>query len=74
MLGFDLQFARDEVTLSCHACGQEQSVDRTHSPDEVAAATVSFCEAHVPCPAGPAVPAPRPSSEPEMPSGPLIAE
>jgi hypothetical protein len=73
MLGFDLQFARDVITLSCTSCGQQQSVDRTHSADEVAAATVRFCDTHVPC-AGAAIPTPRSSSTDEMPSAELIAE
>ena len=71
MLGFDLQFARDAVTLSCKTCGQEQSVDRTHSPEVVAAATMGFCDTHVPC-AG--IPTPRSSIADEMPSGQLITE
>ena len=74
MIGFDLQFARDAVTLSCKTCGQEQHVDRTHSPDEVAAATVGFCDAHVPCSGGVGIPAPRSSGALEMPSGQLITE
>jgi hypothetical protein len=74
MLGFDLQFARDALTLSCKSCGQEQSVDRTHSPDEVAAATVGFCDTHVPCAAGAGIPAPRSSSTDEMTSPRLISE
>ncbi len=73
MLGFDLQFARDAVTLCCKSCGQEQSVDRTHSPDGVAAATVGFCDTHVPC-AGAGIPTPRSSSADEMPNGQLFTQ
>ena len=68
MLGFDLQFARDAVTLSCRTCGEQQDVDRTHSPQEVAAATVLFCDTHVPCTASASIPAPRAASVIHLPA------
>lgn len=49
MLGFDLRFARDALTLSCRTCRAERHVDCTHSPDAVAAAAVDFCDAHASC-------------------------
>jgi hypothetical protein len=74
MLGFDLQFARDALTLCCTTCGQEREVDRTRSPEEVAAATVGFCDTHVPCSGDVAIPTPRPADADQMPRGTLITE
>ena len=61
MLGFDLTFTRDEITLSCRSCGEDEHVDRTHTADVVASATLRFCDRHVPCrgDAARAIPAPR---------------